>query len=342
MRSAPRAVGGWVAIVAGVLAQAAACCAEPAAGSVWRTDFAQAQADAKKLNRPILIHFYADWCVPCQKMDRETLRSPELLRLLDVGYVAVKINFDRTPDGAQRYKPELLPADIIVGPDGRVLHQSVGYQKKDEYIATVHAAEVKFAATRKAPVQIATGPTITPAKSGNEEKKPAKAPDLAAAEPSNKPKLPPLPNDPVSAEPDLAIAAPETPPKLPMDDAPQIEVALDGYCPVTLYLTRSWKLGEKDFSTEHQGQVYHFTSAKQQAEFKANPAKYAPKLLGCDPVLLSETNIATPGTTRYGAYYEGELFLFETAATRSRFRSNPVQYTRTKHVLKPDDVQRRR
>ena len=42
----------------------------------------------------------------------------------------------------------------------------------------------------------------------------------------------------------------------------------------------------------------------------------APRLIGCDPVVFSETERAIPGSTRFGAYFEGDLFLFVSSATR--------------------------
>lgn len=349
MRSPRKAIGLWLVVVAGLGSTVSA--AEPTAAGVWKTDFTQAQAEAQKLDRPILLHFYAEWCVPCRDMDRESLRSPELLRMLQAGYVAVKVDLERQPELGQRFKVVSMPTDIVISPDGRVLSQVVGYQKKDEYLTTITRIEAKYAEGRK--VHVARTVTSAP---------PANPPEIIAATPPSKPAAPPLPETPLSAQslPPQPVDAPQESPAVaakpssPADVVPEKpvaeratekrppELALDGYCPVTLFTTRSWRPGMKEISYEHQGQLFHFASEKQLDSFKADPSRFAPRLLGCDPVVLSETNIAVPGTTRFGAYFEGELYLFESAATRNRFRGNPVSYTRTKHVLKPDDVQRRR
>jgi YHS domain-containing protein len=57
-------------------------------------------------------------------------------------------------------------------------------------------------------------------------------------------------------------------------------------------------------------------------------------------VALLETDRAIPGKTLYGAFYEGELYLFETVENRTRFKSSPPRYTRTRHVLKLDDIEK--
>jgi YHS domain-containing protein len=75
-------------------------------------------------------------------------------------------------------------------------------------------------------------------------------------------------------------------------------------------------------------------------EFKANPGKYAPRLRGCDPVALVKSDLAVRGSVKFGAFYEGELFLFETADNRAAFRKDPVKFARLQHALKPEDVKK--
>lgn len=344
MRPVSRAVGWWVVLVAQVGAAASACCAAEA-DSVWRADFAQAHAEAVRLDRPLLVHFYATYCIPCRQMEKDVLKSPEVTRIIEGGYVAVMVDVVKRPDLQARYKVEYLPTDVIVAPNGQVLNFVGSSQKKDQYVANITRVETAFSSKKQTQVAKAA-PVISPAKPADiPSTAPAITPAVsspASTQVGSNQKLPPLPMDAFPPEVAKSSTIPDVPPALPVDDEQAIELALDGYCPVTLFMTRAWKLGQKEFSHEHQGQVYYFSGEKALGEFQANPAKYAPKLLGCDPVVLSESNRAVPGTTRFGAYYESELFLFESAATRSRFRANPVPYTRTKHVLKPDEVERRR
>src|SRR6185369_7113318 len=331
MRAVSRAVGWWVVMVAQVGAAASTCCAADASPH-WRTDYAQAYAKAVELDRPLIVHFYATYCIPCRQMEKDVLNSPEVTRIIDAGYVAVKVDVQQRPDLQAKYNVEYLPTDVIIAPNGVILNKVGTSQKKDEYVANITRVETAFAAKKQTQVAKAA-PVITPAKPVD---MPAITPG-ATSDVANGQKLPPLPMDAFPPEVAKSSTVPEVPPALPEGDEKGIELALDGYCPVTLFMTRAWKLGQKEFAHEHQGQTFYFTGEKAREEFKGNPAKYAPKLLGCDPVVLSESNQAVPGTTRFGAYYEGELFLFESAATRSRFRANPVPYTRTKLVLKPDD-----
>jgi len=116
MRAVTRAVGWWVVMVAHVGAAASMCCAADAS-SHWRTDFAQAHAESVKLDRPLIVHFHASYCFPCRQMEKDVLNSPEVTRIIDAGYVAVKVDVQQRPDLQAKYKVEYLPTDVIVAPN---------------------------------------------------------------------------------------------------------------------------------------------------------------------------------------------------------------------------------
>lgn len=104
---------------------------------VWCHDFTRAQVRARRLRRPVVLHFYAPWCGPCQKMEREVLNSPGLLQKLDSGFVAVKVNVDDQPQLVQQFKVESLPCDVFVTAQGQVLSQNSGYLAADSYLSKV-------------------------------------------------------------------------------------------------------------------------------------------------------------------------------------------------------------
>ncbi|MAX23295.1 MAG: YHS domain protein [Phycisphaeraceae bacterium] len=59
-------------------------------------------------------------------------------------------------------------------------------------------------------------------------------------------------------------------------NVPSTGIALEGYSPVSYFTEGKAQKGSPKFTADYNGVTYHFTSAKQVAQFKANPAKYEP------------------------------------------------------------------
>nr|MCH9793053.1 hypothetical protein [Planctomycetota bacterium] len=86
--------------------------------------------------------------------------------------------------------------------------------------------------------------------------------------------------------------------------------------------------------------ITYFLSNHTELEiFKNDPGRYAPQLLGCDPVILNKQDRAIPGNTKYGAYYDQNLYLFVDLESREAFKKNPDRFSRTMHVLKIDQIE---
>jgi YHS domain-containing protein len=148
-------------------------------------------------------------------------------------------------------------------------------------------------------------------------------------------KVPEVPGDPFAApdadDPaDQPIAGP-----LPPDPAP---VGLNGYSPISLYEWREWRKGRSEFIARYQGIEFQFVNDAERKKFELDPDRYVPRLLGCDPVVLYRTDRAEPGSTEFGAYFDGALYLFTSPETRTEFKDHPMRYTRTRHVLLPDET----
>jgi len=59
----------------------------------WMT-MTQALAAQKKEPKKILIDFYADWCAPCKEMDKFTFNHPEIAKIINEKFYAVKFESD--------------------------------------------------------------------------------------------------------------------------------------------------------------------------------------------------------------------------------------------------------
>ena len=115
-------------------------------------------------------------------------------------------------------------------------------------------------------------------------------------------------------------------------------VGLSGYCPVMLSGRKEWVSGQVDLTERYRGVLYHFSGEKQRELFMENPDRYAPRNLGCDPVILFKEQRAVTGRIHYGAFFDGKLYLFHTAHSRSEFIRKPLRYTRIQHAIKPAEL----
>ena len=160
---------------------------------------------------------------------------------------------------------------------------------------------------------------------------------------------PPLP-DPFGPDP-LADDAGRTPSDAdsPAPGRPRVARRVDGgaprllgmrgYCPVTLHETRRWVRGDSEYAWEHQGVTYFMADAQTFAAFVKASEAFAPRLLGCDPVLYRDEGRAVPGKTKHAAIWRGGLFLFATADTRRTFAADPTAYAASRQVLLIEEIE---
>jgi thiol:disulfide interchange protein DsbD len=101
-------------------------------GWIWN-DPDGALARAKAEDKPILIDFWASWCVWCKKMDDETYPDARVKKALS-GYVLLKIDVDRLPDLQKQFQADGLPTTVIVDKSGKEIRRTVGYQTADQFV----------------------------------------------------------------------------------------------------------------------------------------------------------------------------------------------------------------
>jgi len=287
----------------------------------WYSDFNVAQRDAARLDRPMLLHFFAEWCAPCKKMDREVFVAPGFLGELGRHVIAVKLDVDHHRAIAQRFGVESVPTDLFLTPDGRVLGEMNGFRPGDDYLRRVVAVQSQYDRL----------------KSYNFARTDAKIPLAAVNDGDKGPQLPRL-ETPEPVQTESSDSGRKGPVVKPRKDG-TVLVGLKGHSPVALFETRKWLKGDQRFAWEHQGLTYFMRSPEELARFRDRAEQYAPKLLGCDPVLYFDEQRAVPGSTQYAAFFDESLYLFASAETRAKFREHPEDYTRRRTVLLIEELE---
>ncbi len=134
------------------------------------TDYKAARAQAAATGRPLLLHFYADYCPPCRRMEAETFSDPTLQRQIPSLVVAVKVNTG-TPAGreiARQYGVDLIPHDRLIAPDGSELRRAGGFIDKVTYLTMLQEASKRWLELKPKPVvpKAASGDTVVKRKAG--------------------------------------------------------------------------------------------------------------------------------------------------------------------------------
>jgi hypothetical protein len=125
------------------LAQAASAYLRSAARQPvnWREWGDHAFAQARAQDKPILLDIGAVWCHWCHVMDRESYENPEVARLINEHYVAVKVDRDERPDIDSRYQTAVSalsgqggwPLTAFLTPEGKPFYGGTYFPPEDQY-----------------------------------------------------------------------------------------------------------------------------------------------------------------------------------------------------------------
>jgi thioredoxin:protein disulfide reductase len=82
-----------------------------------------ALADAAAAGKPVVIDFYADWCLPCKELEKFTFTDPGVKQALE-GWVLLKADLTKTasPEVAAlrtKWNIQGVPTIVFLGPDGK-------------------------------------------------------------------------------------------------------------------------------------------------------------------------------------------------------------------------------
>ena len=109
----------------------------PATGVVWFDKAPTAGlAQARLQERPALAYFQAEWNGFCQRMDTGVFATAEAARALE-GVMAVRVDYDKQREVADRYRVKEVPAVIWFNPDGTVRDRVDGFQTLEVFLANV-------------------------------------------------------------------------------------------------------------------------------------------------------------------------------------------------------------
>ncbi len=425
----------------------------------WHVQLQEAHAIATAEGKPLLLHFYADRCVWCEKLEKGAFASPVVEDAIRADFVPVKVHVNTSPSLAKMFKVDKFPSDVVVTPTGKTISHAVSPQDVTRYVdmlrnalSTLETTSDQSEQTQASDLPNAkvAGPPSEestdggsagdlPAESENAESKtipqasyatlggssgadesdadlvPEVAPpeyatidtpiyepsaeknsasdqdandlsldqsalamptsvlpidELANADHATEPSatsqisLPTQQNPleetalPVedTAQSDMTMpsaaavktepihelatatiqvnsASAEIPSQVSSAKSPEedLELALEGYCSVTVIEEDQWSEGDPALSVIHLGKLYLFADEEKRERFLSNPIPFTPVLNEIDPVVFFEERRVVPGKREWGMKdpIHQRMFFFADEASMNHFYQEYERYTQS-------------
>jgi len=107
----------------------------------WHEWGEEAFAAAKRDDKPMLLDIGAVWCHWCHVMDRESYDDPEVAKIVNDNFIAVKVDRDERPDIDSRYQAAISaltgqggwPLTGFLTPDGKPFYGGTYFPSDDRY-----------------------------------------------------------------------------------------------------------------------------------------------------------------------------------------------------------------
>jgi thiol:disulfide interchange protein len=106
----------------------------------WEKDLPSALERAGNEDKPVLVNFYADWCVWCKRMESTTLRDAQVMTLLRDQVVPLSLDVDR--DGKElsnTYRVDGLPTILVLNAEGEEIGRIPGYMPPASFLEQVES-----------------------------------------------------------------------------------------------------------------------------------------------------------------------------------------------------------
>src|SRR5256886_2770747 len=107
----------------------------------WHEWGEEAFATARRENKPMLLDIGAVWCHWCHVMDRESYDNPEVARIINENFIAVKVDRDERPEIDSRYQAAVSaisgqggwPLTAFLTPDGKPFYGGTYFPPSDQH-----------------------------------------------------------------------------------------------------------------------------------------------------------------------------------------------------------------
>jgi len=106
----------------------------------WLTYSSEKLNQAVSSRKPVMIDFYADWCIPCKELDKFTFSDPEVVKL-SRQFIMLKVDLTKASDPGVKelkdsFKIKGVPTLVFIDARGNELSKLriVGFIEKENFL----------------------------------------------------------------------------------------------------------------------------------------------------------------------------------------------------------------
>jgi thiol:disulfide interchange protein len=96
----------------------------------------------------VFLHFYADWCLYCKKMQESTFQDPEVVEALNQDYISIRVNTDLDPETTQLFGVRPIPDSWFIYENGEPIGNRPGFISADQMKVLLKLMEQQTASAR--------------------------------------------------------------------------------------------------------------------------------------------------------------------------------------------------
>jgi len=104
----------------------------------WYSTLEEASSAAIKVNKPMFLDFWADWCTACKVMEKDLYSDQAFASVAD-RFVLVRIDFDKKTALARKYNVEALPTVVFTDSYGGEFIRHRGFLDVKPFVQLMRA-----------------------------------------------------------------------------------------------------------------------------------------------------------------------------------------------------------